>query len=142
MALLLLGALKLVAAEGAWLTDLPKAQEKAKAENKLVFMDFTGSDWCPPCKQLHKDVLTSKEFSEFARDNLVLVEVDLPRLKPQTPELQRANRELQRKFKVSMFPTLIILNGEGKELGRLQYSPAFKTSDYVAQIKKLQNKPA
>ena len=33
------------AAESAWLTDLPKAQAQAKAENKMVFLNFTGSDW-------------------------------------------------------------------------------------------------
>ncbi len=33
------------AAESAWLTDLPKAQAQAKAEKKLVLLDFTGSDW-------------------------------------------------------------------------------------------------
>src|SRR2546426_8478057 len=29
-----------------WLTDLPAAQATAKAENKVVLLDFTGSDWC------------------------------------------------------------------------------------------------
>ena len=38
------------AADDLWLTDLPKAQAQAKAENKLVLIDFNGSDWCPPCK--------------------------------------------------------------------------------------------
>jgi thiol:disulfide interchange protein len=66
------------AAEGNWLTDFEKAQTMAKEQKKLVLMDFTGSDWCPPCKLLHKNVLTSKEFVEFAKDNLVLVVVDFP----------------------------------------------------------------
>ena len=60
----------LTAAEGEWLTDLAKAQEKAKAEKKLVLMDFTGSDWCPPCKNLHKTVLTSEEFNKFAKEKI------------------------------------------------------------------------
>ena len=55
-----------MAAEATWLTDLAKAQAKAKEEKKLVLMDFTGSDWCPPCQALHKNVLTSKEFVDFA----------------------------------------------------------------------------
>src|SRR6266581_5754679 len=71
-------ALRLAAAEGEWLIDLAKAQAQAKTEKKMVFMDFTGSDWCPPCKALHKNVLTSKEFEAFAKDNLVLVLVDFP----------------------------------------------------------------
>ena len=53
---LLLGfvATQVFAGEGEWLTDLAKAQEKAKSEKKMVFVDFTGSDWCPPCQALHK----------------------------------------------------------------------------------------
>jgi hypothetical protein len=62
--------------------------------------------------------------------------------KPQSPELQRANRALQREFKVHIYPTLLVVNGEGKELGRLNYHPAFKASDYIAQLKKLQAKAA
>ena len=134
--------LRVFAAEGEWLTDFTKAQEKAKTEKKLVLLDFTGSDWCAPCKLLHKDVLTSKEFVEFAKENLVLVEVDFPMRKPQSPELQRANKELQRKFKVPGYPTLVVVNGDGKELGRLDYNPSFKASDYIAQLKRLQQKAA
>ena len=47
----------LLAAEDAWITDVPKAMEQAKSQKKLVLLDFTGSDWCPPCKNLHKTVL-------------------------------------------------------------------------------------
>jgi thiol:disulfide interchange protein len=55
-----------------WSTDLPKALEQAKAEKKAVLMDFTGSDWCPPCKALHKNVLVSKEFEDYAEKNRVI----------------------------------------------------------------------
>ena len=72
--------------------------DKAKAEKKMVLMDFTGSDWCPPCKALHKNVLTSPEFEAYADKNLVLVEVDFPRTKPQTEELKAANKALAEKY--------------------------------------------
>src|SRR5215469_9006382 len=83
-----------------WLTDLPKAIAQAKADKKMVLMDFTGSDWCPPCKALHKNVLTSKEFEDYAQTNLVLVLVDFPRNKPQTEELKASNTKLAKKFDV------------------------------------------
>src|SRR6267378_3641398 len=100
---------QLKAAEDLWMTNLPKAQAKAKAEKKLVFMDFTGSDWCLPCMELKKNELSSPEFEKFAKDNLVLVEVDFPNSKPQTEELKKANEALSDKFKVEGFPTLIVL---------------------------------
>ena len=62
-----------------WLTDVPKAQAQAKSEKKLVMLDFTGSDWCGWCIKLHNEVFSKPEFSEYAKKNLVLVEVDFPR---------------------------------------------------------------
>ena len=62
------------AAESTWLTDLPKAQAQAKAENKIVLMDFTGSDWCGWCIKFHKEVLDTPEFQAYAAKNVELVE--------------------------------------------------------------------
>ena len=61
-----------------WVTDLPVAQAQAKKENKLVLMNFTGSDWCGWCKKLQKEVFSTKEFEQYAKDNVVLVEIDFP----------------------------------------------------------------
>src|SRR5712691_6426789 len=104
------------AQESQWLTDLPKAQAQAKKENKLVLMDFNGSDWCPPCKALRKNVLSSNEFLTNARINLVLVDVDFPRHATQTEELKKANKELSEKFKIEGFPTIVVLSTQGEEL--------------------------
>ena len=103
------------------MTDLPKAQEKAKAEKKLVMLDFTGSDWCGWCIKLHKEVFSQAEFSEYAAKNLVLVEVDFPRSKQQSAELKSANQALQSKYKIEGYPTIIVLNGDGKKVGELGY---------------------
>src|SRR3954452_14411391 len=103
-------------AEATWMTDLAKATAAAKQDQKMVLLDFTGSDWCPPCKALHKNVLTSKEFSDFAKDNLVLVEVDFPRSKKQSAELKKANKALQEQFSVTGYPTIVVLDPDGKEL--------------------------
>lgn len=126
-----------VASDEAWLTDLPKAQEKAKAEKKMVLIDFTGSDWCPPCKSLHGKVLTSPEFTKFAKDNLVLVEIDFPRSKPQSDELKAANKELSKKFGVRGYPTVVVLDAEGKELFKKVGYGGTPAKDYVAELEKL-----
>jgi thioredoxin-related protein len=129
-------ALASMAAEPQWLTDLAAAKTKAKAEKKLVLLDFTGSDWCPPCKALHKNVLTSREFQDLAKEKLVLVELDFPRQKSQSAELKKANRELQAKFSVDGYPTIIVLDPEGKELSReVGYSGAL-AADYVSKLKR------
>jgi len=125
------------AAEGEWLTDLAKAKEKAKAENKLVLMDFTGSDWCPPCKALFKNVLSSAEFVEYAKTNLVLVELDFPTSKKQSAELKKANAELAEKFKVDGYPTIILLDSNGKELRRNSGYSGEKPKEFIAKIEAL-----
>ncbi len=127
----------LLAAEGEWLTDLAKAQAQAKAEKKLVLLDFTGSDWCPPCKNLHKTVLTSEEFTKFAKGNLVLVEVDFPRNKPQSAELKAANGKLSSKFKIEGYPTIIVLDASGKEVFKQVGYGGTSAKEYVADLAKL-----
>jgi len=96
-----------------WLTDLPQAQARARNENKLVLLDFTGSDWCGWCQKLDEDTFSQPEFAEYARKNLVLVQLDYPRQKPQPDALKRANAALEEKYGVDGFPTLIAMKPDG-----------------------------
>ncbi len=106
------------AAQAEWLTDLPTALTKAKAENKKVLLDFTGSDWCGWCIKFNKDVLSKPEFLEYAAKSLLLVEVDFPQKKQLPPKLKKANESLQTKYNVQGFPTFVVVNSQGKEVGR------------------------
>ncbi len=111
------------AGELQWLTDVPKAVQEAKAGNKLVLLDFTGSDWCGWCIRLDKEVFSQPEFADYAKKNLVLVEVDFPNKKVQTTELKKANQALQEKYKIQGYPTLILLDKDGKQVGQMGYEP-------------------
>lgn len=128
------------AEQGDWLTDFSKAQAKARTEKKLVLMDFNGSDWCPPCKALRKNVLNSPEFTEFAKDNLVLVDVDFPHNKQQTEELKKANQELSQKYSIEGFPTVIVLSSDGKELKKVVGYGGQSAKEFVAELQKLKSK--
>ena len=104
-----------------WQTDIQAAREKAKSENKLVVVYFTGSDWCPWCQKLKSEALDRPEFADFARANLVLVEADFPRYKAM-PQLQHvANVELKKTYRVTGYPTLVVLNANGNEVKRIGY---------------------
>lgn len=127
------------AAELPWTTDLPKAQAKAKTEHKLVMMDFTGSDWCGWCMKLNKEVFSKPEFVEYANKNLVPVEIDFPRRKEQSAELKKANQALQRKYGIEGYPTIIVLNGDGKKVGELGYQPGGPKA-FIAALEKLKTK--
>ena len=134
-----LALLQAGAEELTWMTDVPKAVEKAKAEKKLVMLDFTGSDWCGWCIKLHNEVFSKPAFAEYAKKNLVLVEVDFPRTKKLSAELKKANDQLLEKYKVEGFPTIVVLNGEGKKVGETGYvegGPKAWLAEFEKQVKK------
>jgi thioredoxin-related protein len=122
-------------AAAVWQTDLPKAQAQAKAENKAVLINFTGSDWCGWCIHLRKEVFSKPDFEEYAANNLVLVEIDFPRHKAQADSMKKANRALAGKFDVEGYPTVIILNADGKKIGQLGYMPG-GTKAFLGELNK------
>jgi rhodanese-related sulfurtransferase/thioredoxin-related protein len=103
------------AAELTWLTDLPKAQAQANAEKKSVLLFLHGSDWCPLCRELQREVINAPEFITYARQALVLVDVDFPTKGTQSEELKRANAALRQRFNIGDgLPTLVLLNESGE----------------------------
>jgi protein disulfide-isomerase len=102
-----------------WLTDFQKAKAQAKAEGKSILLFFHGSDWCPPCAQMQRQMIDSPEFAQYARQSLILVDVDFPEKTKQSDELRRANPALKAEFNLSQeqgegFPTLVLLNQAGE----------------------------
>jgi len=124
------------AAESVWLTDLPKAQARAKAENKIVLLDFTGSDWCGWCIKFKKEVFDTKEFQDYAAKNIVLVELDYPKKKVQSDDLKKANAALNAQYKIEGFPTLIVLDKDGKEIGRQEGYAKGGPAAFIAKLEK------
>ena len=98
-----------------WTTDLAQALEDAKARNKSVLVEFTGSDWCPPCIFMRKNVFSKDEFVSRASEDFILVELDFPN---NNPELAKQNQPLAEKYNVEGFPTVILLTPNGKEFSR------------------------
>jgi protein disulfide-isomerase len=101
-----------------WGQDLPTALNQARTEHKNVLLDFTGSDWCEWCMKFDNDILKHNDFLDYAGRNLILVRLDFPRRTPLSPDLKAANDELSKRFQVNGFPTFILLNADGRELGR------------------------
>jgi len=124
------------ASEG-WETDFEKASARAKAEGKHMLVDFSGSDWCGWCVKLDKEVFSKKAFREYAKENLVLVLADFPRDdSKQSAELKKQNKGLAEKFGVRGFPTVYILDSDGKPVAKTGYQ-AGGPEAYVEHVKKL-----
>jgi thioredoxin-related protein len=124
-------------AETGWVISFDQATQQAKKENKAVLMDFTGSDWCGFCIKLKKNVFDTPEFSKFAEKNLVLMEVDFPQKKKQSAELKAANAKLNKKYEIEGYPTIFVVNSEGKTLGSLVGYDGETPSEYIAKLEKI-----
>ena len=128
--LFLIGSFAVQAQELKWHTDVKKAITISNKEKKPLLMFFTGSDWCGWCIRLQNEVLKTPEFTKWAKDNVILVELDYPRRLPQTPELKNQNAELQQAFGIQGFPTVYFVSAEDKE-GRINFKGLGQTG-YVA----------
>ena len=104
--LLVFGSITTQAQELTWETNINKAIEVSNKTNKPLLLFFTGSDWCGWCIRLQKEVLKTPEFTKWANENVVLVELDYPRRTPQTAEIKKQNAELQQAFGIQGFPTV------------------------------------
>ncbi|MFN2622691.1 MAG: thioredoxin family protein [Chthoniobacterales bacterium] len=124
------------AAKPGWLTSLEQAQKEAQAKNRLLLMDFTGSDWCGWCIMLDKEVFSKPEFKDYASKNLVLLELDFPRMKKMPPEVTAQNEKLAIKYGIQGFPTVVVFDSTGKPLGALGYQ-AGGPQAFIAELEKL-----
>ncbi|HJR99403.1 MAG TPA: thioredoxin family protein [Flavobacterium sp.] len=118
------------AQELKWHNDVKEAIAIGTKENKPLLLFFTGSDWCGWCIRLQKEVLKTPEFTKWANDNVILVELDYPRSLPQTPEIKQQNYEIQNVLGVQGYPTVYFIKGEKKDekfnlqaLGKTGYVP-------------------
>lgn len=122
--------------KSGWLTSFTKAQQEAKAQNKLLLMDFTGSDWCGYCIALDKEVFSKPEFKEYASKNLVLLELDFPRRKALPAETTEQNQRLAIQYQIQGFPTIVVFDASGKPLAKLGYMRGGPTA-FIAELEKL-----
>lgn len=118
-----------------WETDVDAALALAKKEKKAVMLEFTGSDWCPPCIMMGKEVFSKEEFLKAASKNYVLVHLDFPRKEKEgNKELVEKNTPYLEKYKVSGFPTVVLLDSEGVEFSRFTASKYPKVELFLEQL--------
>ena len=124
------------AAKLIWFTNLEKAKEAARKRKVGIMVYFSGTDWCPACKIFDKYVLSSPDFINYAKDNLVLLNIDFPRDSSKVSQATKEyNTKLGKTFGVVAFPSIFLLKSNGEsataEIGYRGESGA----RYVAKIK-------
>ena len=123
----------------AWLHQYNVALKQAKTDHKPILMVFAGSDWCKPCILLNKEVWNTDTFAKYAKDNLVLLELDFPRFKKnQLPAEQvKHNEQLAEKYNTEgIFPLVVLVDEDGSVISKTGYKTGGPEA-YVQHLDKL-----
>ncbi len=107
-----------------WLVDIEEAKNEATQKNRNIILVFQGGDWCGPCIKLEKNIWTSDEFKNYAKDHFVMLKANFPRKRKNKldKDQQEKNNQLAEKYnKKGFFPHIVVLNNKGKVLGRAGY---------------------
>lgn len=119
-----------------WIVSKEEASTKAVKESKDILMEFTGSDWCPPCKALYKNVISTDHFKEQAPENFVLLLLDNPRDKShQTDEEQAQYKELSQEYNIEGVPTIILADASGRPYAKMVGYGGDSPEKYVDNLK-------
>lgn len=100
-----------------------QALAKAKKQNKQIFLDCYTS-WCGPCKHMANNVFTLPEAGKFFNSTFVNVKIDMEK---------GEGIDLCKKFEVKAFPTFLIIDGEGNEVGRIVGGGELQ--DFIGKVK-------
>ncbi len=136
-AVVLIASASLSFASQGWLTDWEAAKAKSKAENKPILINLTGSDWCGWCIKMEKEIFSQKAFTDFAAENLVLMEADFPKKKEQPAALKKQNAELEKQYLAGGYPTVFLLDAEGKKLSEDLGTLKGGKDELIAKLKEL-----
>ena len=96
-----------------WEHDFQSALKRAKAEKKVIFMDLW-TEWCGPCQHLQKNVFPTPEGTAALAGVVPFSSLVQKRDGTPVPE----GTKLAQQFNLDAFPTLVILDADGKELRR------------------------
>ncbi len=123
-----------------WSSDFAAAKKEAAESKKDLLIDFTGSDWCGWCIKLNKEVFSQESFKVGVKDKFVLVELDYPQDKSKlSAETLKQNEELQKKYPVQGFPTILLTDADGKPFATTGYQ-AGGPEAYVKHLDELRAK--
>ena len=105
-----------------WLVSLDEAYALSQKTGKPILANFTGSDWCFWCKKLHASVFAHQEFRDWAKKNVILLELDFPRRKRLPEAIRNQNASLQKAFQIRGYPTVWVFDLEKDAAGKFSIS--------------------
>ena len=119
-----------------WFTDPAEAAEKAKQENKPVFVLFTAPDWCQPCQRLERDILSQNDFASQAAESVVLLQFDVSDLKKVPENLRESYKKWMTVHKLQTVPTMRLADAEGTPVANFVFTGDMTTESLLQDINK------
>jgi len=116
--------------KAGWLTQMEKAKKEAEDTGLPILVLFTGTEWCPYCIKLEKEVFRKSEFKDFANQNLVLVIYDFARNGKASAEA----REAAKQYRVGGYPTFFLVTADGKLLGAGGYANGISPKSFAEWV--------
>lgn len=121
--------------------DFDKALADAEKEGKILMLHFSGSDWCPPCKALHKLVIDTKEFKKYANEKLTYVLSDWDKMRmPKSKDFAKQHAALIEQLQIEGFPTIVLINPKTKKAEKLLGVPSQTPEGFIEQIELFKEK--
>ena len=108
-----------------WFADINEAKEYATEKEVSILVVFAGSDWCKPCIQFKKEILSNETFNAFAKENMAILYLDFPMRKKNklSAEQTQHNEQLAEKYnQKGAFPEIVLLNTDEKILGKFVFN--------------------
>ncbi len=139
VALLLIFAISIGAFAQNFVHNFDAAKEMAAEQEKPILMIFSGSDWCKPCIQLRETVIGTDQFTTFAEEELVLLELDFPyKRQNRLPKAQRKHNDaLAAKYNpTGEFPLMLLLDNEGNTINQFRFNKKMTAESLAAAIGK------
>lgn len=119
-----------------WTVHFQDAKKMAAEQDRDIFMFFTGSDWCPRCKALNKNVFSKGVFLKEATKNYILLKLDFPNDKStQTAGEISQFTKFKTEYKLIGFPTVFLADSQGKPYAKMVgYADATTAEVYAKQL--------
>lgn len=124
----------------SWVTNFEEAKQLAAKNNQNIILVFQGSDWCAPCIKLDREIWSTEEFKKLSKNHFVMLKADFPRKKANklSDEQTLQNSKLAESYnKEGIFPLVVVLNKNGKVLGKTGYEKSNPT-DYFKKLTSLE----
>jgi thioredoxin-related protein len=124
----------------SWITNFKEALAKSQSTGQPIVMLFTGTNWCPACMKLEKEVLTKPEFAQALGNQFVFFKAEFPDY-GEDAIMSSPYSTLLQQYDINAFPTLIVINASGKQLYTVNYQaggPAIYINELLQKLNSVQ----